>query len=249
MVIGQHVRVLVDVLFPGEMPRPPRVSLPEMPGAQILRFETQATTMSDRIDGKDHVGQRFEFALYPRRGGTLEVPAPQVTVLDRAGEETGRLRGSPSDRGRRAGGRRSVEARRRDDGAEARPALAARADRGVQGGRRAGAHDHSPGGRHARHGDARPRLRRTARCAGLCRSAANRRSRRARRPHGPAHRSGHLCVRARRLVPDRRRRSALVGSRSAAGCGGRKGPARPWPLPLWRHRRRAAIASSFGSMS
>ena len=26
--------------------------------------------MNDRIDGKTYVGQRFEFALYSRRGGT-----------------------------------------------------------------------------------------------------------------------------------------------------------------------------------
>lgn len=96
VVLGQHVRVLVDVLFAGDMPRPPRVSLPEMPGAQILRYETQATTMNDRIDGKDYVGQRFEFALYPRRGGTLEISAPQVTVLDRSGEETSRVDGRPA---------------------------------------------------------------------------------------------------------------------------------------------------------
>ena len=94
-VLGQPVRVFVDVLFPGEMPRPPRVALPDMPGAQILRYETQATTMNERIDGKDHVGQRFEFALYPRRGGKLEIPAAQVTVLDAKGEQTGRVAGQP----------------------------------------------------------------------------------------------------------------------------------------------------------
>lgn len=96
VVLGQHVRVLVDVLFEGDMPRPPRVSLSEMPGAQILRYETQATTMNERIDGKAYVGQRFEFALYPRRGGTLEIPAARVTVLDGAGEETGRVSGAPT---------------------------------------------------------------------------------------------------------------------------------------------------------
>ena len=96
VVLGQHVRVLVDVLFPGDMPRPPRVSLPEIPGAQIVRYETQATTLNERIDGQSHVGQRFEFALYPRRGGTVTIPAPQVTLLDRAGEETGRLAGAPT---------------------------------------------------------------------------------------------------------------------------------------------------------
>jgi hypothetical protein len=96
-VLGQHVRVLVDVLFPGEMPRPPRVSLSDMPGAQIVRYETQATTMNDTIDGKSYLGQRFEFALYARRGGTLTIPAPAVTVLDAAGDETGRVRGQPLD--------------------------------------------------------------------------------------------------------------------------------------------------------
>jgi hypothetical protein len=90
-VIGQRVAVYVDVQFSGEMLRPPRVVLPEVPGAQILRFETQATTLSDRV------GQRFEFALYARRGGTLTVPAPQVTLLDRAGNEIGTASGAPAE--------------------------------------------------------------------------------------------------------------------------------------------------------
>ncbi|CAN5499138.1 BatD family protein [soil metagenome] len=95
-VIGQRVAVFVDVLFAGEMLRPPRVVLPEIAGAQILRFETQATTMSDRIDGTPYTGQRFEFALYARRGGTLGVPAPQVTLLDRAGNDIGTVSGTPA---------------------------------------------------------------------------------------------------------------------------------------------------------
>ena len=68
-VVGQRVALHVDVLFAGEMTRPPRVVVPETAGAQILRFESQATTMSDRIDGVAYIGQRFEFALYARRGG------------------------------------------------------------------------------------------------------------------------------------------------------------------------------------
>ncbi|MBN9085284.1 MAG: BatD family protein [Reyranella sp.] len=91
--IGQRVAVYVDVLFAGEMTRPPRVVLPEIAGAQILRFESQATTMSDRIDGASYTGQRFEFALYARRGGRLEVPAPQVSLLDRDGTVTGTATG------------------------------------------------------------------------------------------------------------------------------------------------------------
>jgi hypothetical protein len=88
-VIGQRVALYVDVVFSGEMLRPPRVVMPEVAGAQILRFETQATTLSDRV------GQRFEFALYARRGGALTVPGPQVTLLDRAGNEVGTASGSP----------------------------------------------------------------------------------------------------------------------------------------------------------
>lgn len=95
IVLGQPVHVLVDVLFPGDMERPPRVTMPDTSGAQILRYESQATTLTERIDGKDRVGQRFEFALYPRRGGRLEVPAPQVVTFDRGGAETGRLVGTP----------------------------------------------------------------------------------------------------------------------------------------------------------
>lgn len=92
-VIGQRVAIHVDVLFADQMPRPPRVVLPEIAGAQILRFESQATTMSERIDDTAYTGQRFEFALYARRGGTFVVPAPQVTLLDRAGNPVGNLSG------------------------------------------------------------------------------------------------------------------------------------------------------------
>jgi hypothetical protein len=92
-VIGQHVALLVDVLFRGEMPRPPRVTIPDMPGAQIFRFETQATTMSDTVNGEGYTGQRFEFAVYPRRGGELVIPPAVVTLLDKAGDEAGTAKG------------------------------------------------------------------------------------------------------------------------------------------------------------
>lgn len=92
-VIGQPVQLNVEVLFPGEMVHPPRVSFPEAPGAQILRFETQATTMRDRIGDQDYVGQSFGFVLFARRGGEIAVPAPSVTFLDRSGAVTGSAKG------------------------------------------------------------------------------------------------------------------------------------------------------------
>jgi hypothetical protein len=80
-IIGQQLSLFVDVLFPGTMPHPPRVTVPEPPGAQVFRFESQATTITDQIGGQGYIGQRFEFGIYPRRGGKLAIPPPLVTLL------------------------------------------------------------------------------------------------------------------------------------------------------------------------
>jgi len=92
-VVGQRIALYVDVLFPDSMPHPPRVEIPDMPGAQIFRFETQATTRRDTIGGQPYVGQRFEFAIYPRRAGELVVPPAKVTLLARDGSVTGAAQG------------------------------------------------------------------------------------------------------------------------------------------------------------
>ncbi|ODT98763.1 MAG: hypothetical protein ABS83_03755, partial [Rhodospirillales bacterium SCN 65-16] len=94
-VIGQHIALYVDVLFPGSMPHPPHVAIPDLPGAQVMRFETQGTTLSDTVNGAEYVGQRFEFAVFPRRGGPLAIPPAQVTLLDRAGDVIGSVSGQP----------------------------------------------------------------------------------------------------------------------------------------------------------
>jgi hypothetical protein len=95
VVLGQPVHVLVDVLFPSGMKHPPRVATPRVNGAQVLRFESQATTITDRLGDTPVTGQRFEFDLYPRRAGTLTVPPAQVTLLDETGDPTGSSSGEP----------------------------------------------------------------------------------------------------------------------------------------------------------
>lgn len=94
-VIGQQVTLYVDVLFRDQMPRPPRVAMPDVPGLQIIRFETQATNMQDRIGDAAYVGQRFEFAVYPHRGGSFDLPPASVTLLDRDGGVSGNMKGQP----------------------------------------------------------------------------------------------------------------------------------------------------------
>ena len=88
-VIGQHIALYVDVLFRDAMPRPPRVRLPDVAGIQVFRFETQGTTINDTIDGASYVGQRFEFAIYPRRAGEILVPPAAVTIVDQQGTPAG----------------------------------------------------------------------------------------------------------------------------------------------------------------
>jgi hypothetical protein len=95
VMLGQSVRLLVDVLFPDGMPHPPRVDPPRVAGAQVFRFEGQATTMEDRIGNAPITGQRFEFDLYARRAGTLAVPAVEVTLLDQAGNPISTRTGTP----------------------------------------------------------------------------------------------------------------------------------------------------------
>lgn len=94
IVIGQPVRLRVEVMFQGEMPHPPLVKLADAAGAQIMRFESQAVTVRDRLNGQDYVGQSFEFLVFPRRGGDIAIPAPEVTLLDRNGDPAGSASGN-----------------------------------------------------------------------------------------------------------------------------------------------------------
>ena len=89
VMLGQKVALSIDVLFPGEMPHPPQIGLPRVTGAQVFRFETQATNLSERIDGTPYIGQRFTFDLYARRVGTLFIPPVQITLLNASDDPIG----------------------------------------------------------------------------------------------------------------------------------------------------------------
>ena len=94
-VVGQAVALYVDVLFPGTMPRPPRVRIPDVQGAQVMRFESQGVTIGENTGGRNYVGQRFTFEVFPRRGGALTLPAAEITLLDVAGDVSGSTKGNP----------------------------------------------------------------------------------------------------------------------------------------------------------
>jgi hypothetical protein len=95
VMLGQPVHLFVDVLFPDGMQHPPRVDLPRVAGGQVFQFESQATTIADRIGDTPITGQRFEFDLYARRAGNLAVSAAHVTLLDQEGDPIGTRMGTP----------------------------------------------------------------------------------------------------------------------------------------------------------
>ncbi|MBB2188419.1 hypothetical protein HLH34_00360 [Gluconacetobacter azotocaptans] len=93
VMVGQAVHIFADVLFPDEMAYPPRVASPRMEGPQVLRFESQATTITAQLDGRSYIGKRFAFDVYPRRPVTLHFPPFQVTLLAQGGGISGTMTG------------------------------------------------------------------------------------------------------------------------------------------------------------
>jgi len=78
--VGQRVLLRVDVLTPEGWAG--IRSLPDfaVSGAQVVRYETQGTRLSDTISGTSYTGQRYQYSIFPRRGGTIVVPPVPVEV-------------------------------------------------------------------------------------------------------------------------------------------------------------------------
>ena len=218
-VVGQAVELYVDVLFPGTMPRPPRVRIPDVQGAQVMRFESQGVTIGENSGGRNYVGQRFTFDIFPRRGGALTLPAAEVTLLDVAGDVSGSTRGNPV--------RLDVAVPQGVDASE--PVIASTRVTAVQTWAPDPATGLAPGG-----AIVRTITREAADVPALgmpeltfatpdgvrayVGSARERGSDRPGRRHGPSHRQGHLCVRTLRRIRPSGAVAALVGPRREIGA-------------------------------
>jgi len=53
----------------------------EIPGAYVLRTESQGTRLSEVIGGTSYTGQRYQISVYCQRPGTLEIPPLPVTAV------------------------------------------------------------------------------------------------------------------------------------------------------------------------
>lgn len=78
--VGQRVILQIDVLGCDGWTQITRFDDIEIPGAYLMRTDSQGTRLQETIDGTSCSGQRYEFSIYPQAAGTIEVPAIAVEV-------------------------------------------------------------------------------------------------------------------------------------------------------------------------
>lgn len=78
--VGQRVDLQVDVLARDGWAQIKRIRDFEVPGAYVVRLETQGTRLSETVAGTEYGGQRYEMSLFPQQGGRISVPPIPVEV-------------------------------------------------------------------------------------------------------------------------------------------------------------------------
>jgi hypothetical protein len=78
--IGQRVVLQVDVLGAQGWAQIKRFGYVDLPGAYLIRTESQGTRLQETIDGVSYTGQRYEVSVYPQKAGAIEVPPLPVEV-------------------------------------------------------------------------------------------------------------------------------------------------------------------------
>jgi hypothetical protein len=74
IVVGQEVRLVIEVSTPRWFAGGTRITAPEVDGVVILRRNEFALNLSRREAGNTWVVQRWEHELYPQRGGNFSLP-------------------------------------------------------------------------------------------------------------------------------------------------------------------------------
>ncbi|UCD51286.1 MAG: BatD family protein [Phycisphaerales bacterium] len=82
--IGQRVIFHIDVLGKDGWAQIKKIGDFDVPGAYVVRTESQGTRLQETIAGTAYTGQRYELSLYPQRSGTVVVPALPVAVTVKA---------------------------------------------------------------------------------------------------------------------------------------------------------------------
>lgn len=88
--VGQRVVLQVDVLARDGWAQIKSARDFEVPGAYVVRLQTQGTRLNETIAGVEYAGQRYELSLFAQKGGKITVPTIPIDVeISRWGDQAG----------------------------------------------------------------------------------------------------------------------------------------------------------------
>jgi hypothetical protein len=79
--VGQRVRLNIEVLGVDGWAQIPDLPTVEIPGAYVMRTESQGVRLSETIARTTYTGQRYQLSVYCQRPGRLEIPPLPVTAV------------------------------------------------------------------------------------------------------------------------------------------------------------------------
>jgi hypothetical protein len=79
--VGQRVRLNIEVLGADGWAQIPDLPAVEIPGAYVMRTESQGVRLSETIARTTYTGQRYQLSVYCQRPGQIEIPPLPVTAV------------------------------------------------------------------------------------------------------------------------------------------------------------------------
>jgi len=78
VTVGQKTTLMLDVLAPNYMTRPPVT--PEFQISNAVTRAGSTVNLTEQVNGTTYAGVRYEFLIYPQEPGSYSLPAQNVTV-------------------------------------------------------------------------------------------------------------------------------------------------------------------------
>jgi hypothetical protein len=82
--VGQRATLSIDVLGRDGWAQIKKIGDFEVPGAHVVRTQSQGVRLQETIGGESYTGQRYELSIYPQRSGPIVVLALPVEVTLKA---------------------------------------------------------------------------------------------------------------------------------------------------------------------
>lgn len=80
VIVGQRVRLILDVLDQDGWANVPKMPSLNIPGAIVYLPTGQATRLNETVSGEAYTGQRNEWWVYPQRSGPIRIPKIAVEI-------------------------------------------------------------------------------------------------------------------------------------------------------------------------